>query len=414
MSGERGDYDLVIRGGRVVDPSEGLNTVLDVAVREGRIAAIAPTILVPTGARLLDAAGCLVTPAIIDHHVHCFEHVTDMGVHPDQVGVDQGVGTVVEQGTVGAATFAAFRTFIVEPATTDVLCYLSVHVAGDPKGGQHDLHSPDTANVKRTVKTCRDYPEIVRGIKAHAELGLYSRWGTKPLALAKLAAMEADLPLAAHVGNLFKASRAGADSPDDALRDSLTLLDPGDILVHPYTNNPGGLLDDDGRVKPEVRDAYERGVLLDLAHGTHFNLDTARRAIDGGLKPHIISSDAHHEVHGELRVAWGTRHLSYTLWGAMAKMLALGLTVEEVILMTTTTPAAVLRQQGRRGSLRVGRPADVSLLRLHTGDWLLRDGRGHVIRAERCLLPHALVRRGVVHEIAADMAFDLVEARLSA
>jgi len=414
MSDEGGDYDLVVQGGRVVDPADGVNAVLDVAVRDNCIAALASQIPVSPRARVLDAAGCLVTPGFIDHHVHCFEHVTDMGVHPDQVGVCQGVSAVVEQGTVGAATFAAFRNFIVQPSKTDVLCYLSVHVAGDPKGGLHDLHSPDTAHVKRTVKTCRDYPEIVRGIKAHAELGLYSRWGTKPLALAKLAAMEAGVPLAAHIGNLFKASKAAADSPDDALRDSLTLLDPGDILVHPYTNNPGGLLDENGKVKPEVRDAYERGVLLDLAHGTHFNLETARRGFDAGLRPHIISSDAHHEIHGEMRVSWGTRHLTYTLWGAIAKMMALGLTVEEVVAMTTTTPAAVLRQPDRRGSLRVGMPADISVLRLHTGDWLLRDRRGHAIRADRCLVPRFLVRRGTVHEIASDIAFDLVEARVSA
>jgi dihydroorotase len=409
-----GLYDLVVRGGRVLDPGQGIDAVLDVAVQDRRIAALSPGIAPSPRTRVVDATGCLVTPAIIDHHVHCFEHVTDMGVDPDLLGVGQGVGTVVEQGTVGAATFPAFKHFIVQPAQADVLCYLSVHVAGDPKGGQHDLHSPDTANVKRTVAVCRDHPELVRGIKAHAELGLYSRWGTRPLALAKLAAVEADLPLAAHIGNLFKASKGSADSADEALRDSLTLLDPGDILVHPYTNNPGGVLDDNGKVKPEVRDAYERGVLLDLAHGTHMNLEVARRCLDQGLTPHIISSDAHHEVHGEIRVAWGTRHLRYTLWGAIAKMLALGLTIEEVVTATTATPAAVLRQQDRRGSLRVGMPADISVLRLHRGDWLLRDGRGHSLRADNCLLPYVLIGRGTVHDVSSDMAFDLAEGRLSA
>ena len=409
-----GPYDLVVRAGRVLDPGQGIDAVLDVAVQDRRIAALGPGIAPSPQTRVVDATGCLVTPAIIDHHVHCFELVTDMGVHPDLLGVGQGVGTVVEQGTVGAATFAAFKHFIVQPAETDVLCYISVHVAGDPKGGQHDLHSPDTANVKRTVAVCRDHPDLVRGIKAHAELGLYSRWGTRPLALAKLAAVEAGLPLAAHIGNLFKASKESADSADEALRDSLTFLDPGDILVHPYTNNPGGVLDDNGKVKPEIRDAYERGVLLDLAHGTHLNLDVARRSLDQGLKPHIISSDAHHEVHGELRVAWGTRHLRYTLWGAIAKMLALGLTIEEVVTATTATPAAVLRQQDRRGSLRVGMPADISVLRLHRGDWLLRDGRGHSLRADNCLLPYVLIGRGTVHDVSSDMAFDLAEGHLSA
>jgi dihydroorotase len=144
------------------------------------------------------------------------------------------------------------------------------------------------------------------------------------------------------------------------------------------------------------------------------NLDVARRTLDQGLKPHIISSDAHHEVHGEMRVAWGTRHLRYTLWGAIAKMLALGLTLEEVVTATTATPAAVLRQQDRRGSLRVGMPADISVLRLHRGDWLLRDGRGHSLRADNCLLPYVLIGRGTVHDVSSDMAFDLAEGRLSA
>ena len=163
-----------------------------------------------------------------------------------------------------------------------------------------------------------------------------------------------------------------------------------------------------------VRDASAGGVLFDLAHGTHFNLETARRAFDEGLTPHIISSDAHHEVHGERRVAWGTRHLTYTLWGAIAKMMALGMTVEDVVRMTTSTPARVLRQEDRRGSLRVGMPADISVLRLHTGAWLLRDGRGHTIRADRCLLPRHLIRPGPVHQVTDDIPVDLAEARLSA
>jgi dihydroorotase len=403
------DYDLVIQAGRVLDPAQGIDTVLDVAVRNGRIAAVEPRIEARPNVRTIDAQGKVVTPGLIDHHLHCFEHFTDFGVDPDVAGKGMGVAAVVEQGTVGAATFPAFKKFVVNRAETTVFCYLSVHVAGDPKGGHWEFHGPGSADVRRTVKACVEHRDIIRGIKAHAEIGLYSRWGDRPLALAKAAAVEAALPLAAHIGHLFTTSKTSAGSPDDALRAFLPWLDAGDILVHPFTGNPGGILEPTGRVRPDVRDAYERGVLFDLAHGAHFDVDIARRALDQGFKPHIISSDIHHEVHGEVAIRWGERHLAYTLWGAMAKMMAIGLTVPEVIAMTSVAPAAVLGQQHRFGSLRVGMPAHAAVLELQTGDWSFRGWRGDRVRATCRLVPRVMVTEGRIHEFAHDAAFDMVE-----
>jgi len=402
------DYDLVIQGGRVLDPAQGIDAVLDVGVRGGCVAALEPRIDARLGVRTINARGRLVSPGLIDHHVHCFEHFTDFGVDPDAVGKRMGVVAVVEQGTVGAATFPGFKNFVVNRAETDVFCYLSAHVAGDPKGGHWEFHGPSSADVRRTVKTCLENRDIIRGIKSHAELGLYSRWGNKPLALAKAAATDAGLPLAAHIGHLFTSPKASSDSPDEALRDLLQLLDEGDILVHPFTNNPGGILDLNGRVKPEVREAYDRGVLFDVAHGVHFDVDIARRALDEGFKPHIISSDIHHEVHGEV---WGERHLAYTLWGVIAKMMALGLTVTEVVTMTTVTPSTVLGQQDRFGSLALGMPAHVAVLELQSGEWSFRGWRGDRVRATRRLLPRLVVKGARVHECEEDTAFDMVDAR---
>ena len=402
------DYDLVIQGGRVLDPAQGIDTVLDVGIRSGRVAGLEPRIEAPPGVRTIDARGRLVSPGLIDHHVHCFEHFTDFGVDPDAAGKRMGVVAVVEQGTVGAATFPGFKQFIVNRAETDVFCYLSVHVAGDPKGGHWEFHGPGSADVRRTVKTCLENRDIIRGIKSHAEVGLYSRWGNKPLALAKAAATDAGLPLAAHIGHLFMSSKT-SDSPDDALRDLLQLLDEGDILVHPFTNNPGGILDTNGRVKPEVRDAYDRGVLFDVAHGVHFDVDIARRALEEGLKPHIISSDIHHEVHGEVSIRWGERHLAYTLWGAIAKMIALGLTIPEVVTMTTVAPSAVLRQQDRFGSLTLGMPAHVAILELQSGEWVFRGWRGDRVRASLRLVPRLLVKGTRVYEYGENTAFDMVD-----
>src|SRR5207253_1711016 len=163
-----------------------------------------------------------------------------------------------------------------------------------------------------------------------------------------------------------------------------------------------GILDLNGRVKPEVREAYDRGVLFDVAHGVHFDVDIARRALDEGFKPHIISSDIHHEVHGEVFIRWGERHLAYTLWGVIAKMMALGLTVQEVVAMTTVAPSTVLRQRHRFGSLGLGMPAYIAVLELQSGDWSFRGWRGDRVRATRRLLPRLVVKGRRVHEFEQD------------
>lgn len=406
-------YDLVIQSGRVIDPSQGIDGIFDIGIRDARIAAVEPRIEAGANVRTVDARGKLVTPGVIDHHVHCFDHFTDFGIDPDRVGMDMGILAVVDQGTVGNSTFYGFKNFIVKRALTDVFCYLAIHMGGDPQGRLLDFHGPGSINSKGTIKVCLENRDVVRGIKAHAELGVYSTWGTQTLEMAKEAAKATDLPVEVHVGTLFPPAKGSKIDPDEVLKVMLPLIDKGDILIHPFTGNPGGILDTDGKVKPEVREAYERGVVFDVAHGSHFNLNVARKALDQGIMPHIISSDAHHEVHADVFIPWGEKHLVYSFWGTIAKLMALGFTVEDVVERITKAPAAQLRLEDRLGSLKVGLPADVSILEVENGDWTLKDARGNSINVTRRLVPRVAVKRGKIYQISLERIPDFAQSQLA-
>ena len=401
-------YDLVVQGGRVMDPAQGIDGLFDVGISNARITAVQPRIPVSPNIRTLDATGKLVTPGVIDHHVHCFDYFTDFGIDPDQVGLDMGIVAVVDQGTVGNSTFYGFRNYVVKRALTDVYCYLAINMGGDPQGRLIDFHGPGTVNMKGTIKVCLENRDVVRGIKAHAELGVFSNWGTQTLEMAKEAGRAVDLPVEVHVGTLFPPAKGTTVAPDEVLTAMLPLLEKRDILIHPYTGNPGGILDKRGTVKPEVRDAYDRGVIFDVAHGSHFNLDVARKALDQGIRPHIISSDSHHEVHADLFIPWGKRHLVYSFWGTIAKLMALGLTVEDVVEMITKAPAAQLRLEDRLGSLASGMPANVSILEVENGDWSMKDARGNSISVQRRMVPRVAIKGGKVYEVSIERIPDFV------
>lgn len=392
-------YDVVIQGGRVIDFAQGVDGLFDVGIRDARIADVAPRLEPGPTTRTVDATGKLVTPGIIDHHVHCFDHFTDFGIDPDRVGMDMGIVAVVDQGTVGNSTFYGFKNFVVKRARTDIFCYLAPHMGGDPQGRLIDFHGPGSVNEKGTIKCCLENRDIIRGIKAHAELGVYSRWGTETLEMAKAIARTVELPMEVHVGTLFPPAKGSSIDPDEVLKSMLPLLDKGDILIHPFTGNPGGILDKSGRVKTEVRDAYERGAIFDVAHGSHFNLEVARKGLDQGIVPHIISSDVHHEVHADIFIPWGQKHLVYSFWGTIAKLMALGMTVEQVIERVTRNPVRQLRIEDRFGSLRIGMPADVSITEVESGDWVMKDARNNPIKVTRRLVPRITVKRGRVFPI---------------
>jgi dihydroorotase len=371
-------YDLVLKGGRVIDPSSRLDGVLDVAVDQGVIARIASSIPPTEAARVIEIGGKIVTPGLIDLHAHVFEGVNRTGVNPDLAGVYAGVTTIVDAGSAGAATFGAFPRLILPHCHTEIVPFL--HICQTGLATMPDIIAESSVNLDDTVRVASQHRGLVAGIKARMVSPALEIMGMEMPKLAKRAAREAGIKLMVHIGDTEKRYDPKVIHP------LLSLLEPGDILTHYFTPNPGGVLDANGKLVPEAREAAERGVWFDTAHGRmNFSFDVGRRIIEQGLLPHCISTDL--TVPGRLNTV-------HSMTEMMTRFLGLGFTLPQVVTMSTANPAKAIGAEQRLGSLVVGRQADISVLEMQEGDWVVYDILGSPLRVDRALTPHLTVKRG--------------------
>ena len=403
-------YDLVLRGGRVIDPAQNLDSVCDVAIRHGRIADVRPHILTSTDQPVVDVTGQLVVPGLIDSHGHVFQYVTGrFGLDADLVGVESGVTTVIDQGGPSCMTLPAFRAHVVEAKRTRVRAFLSAYLVGGLEGHYYpSLYRPDCVDVDATVRAARENPDIVRGFKAHAEIGGFARWGLEVMKLSAQIGTLADLPLYIHFGQLWPLPESGTNGvdPDSILPDVVKLLRAGDILSHPFSKHTGSFVNKDGKLHPIVKEALAKGLKIDVGHGSHFSFDSARRVVDAGIIPDTLGADMHGyntrvpKPRGTPDAHPDTEHMffgttRFSLVSAMTSMLAIGFKLEQVVPMVTSNCAAMVGLSGTIGTLKSGVAADVSILNDERGVWTLQDNEGHQVKAERMLTPAFCVRKGV-------------------
>jgi dihydroorotase len=395
-------FELVLKGGRVIDPAQGIDGIHDVAVADGKIAAVAPDL--SGSGEVIDVRGALVLPGLIDTHAHVFRHVTGrFGLDADLVGVNSGVTTLIDQGGPSLMTFPAFRSYVVEPAASRVYAFLSAYLVGGMEGHYYpELYGPHGIDVDGTVKAALANRDLVKGIKAHAEIGGFSRWGIEAFRLSKQISREARLPLYIHFGQLWPLPAGGESrvDPDRILPDVLDLLEPGDVLAHPFTRHPGGFVGQDGRLHPMVREAVARGLKIDVGYGSHFSFAMAKKVLDAGIVPDTLGADMHgYNTRLPSEDAADQAHMfagvaNFSLVSAMTGLLACGVPLEKIVPMVTSHAAAMLGLGGEIGNLRPGSVADVSVLADERGRWTLRDNEGTEAVAERLLRPLFCLRAG--------------------
>lgn len=373
-------YDIVLKNGTVIDPSISRKKEMDLAISNGKIAALEESIDSSEAERALDVSGQFVTPGLIDLHTHVYYGGTHWGIDPRDPTVNPGVTTFVDAGSAGAGNFQGFKEFIIDGTERRVKSFLHIAFSGLASG----IYLPDQsiivgelsdiryAALGPAVETGKMFPEDVLGIKIRASVTAASNNGLQAIELAKRAAGELDIPLMVHVS-----------SPPPLIDEVLPRLRSGDILTHAFRGSPNSLLRN-GEIIPEFIDAVERGVRIDIGHGGNsFSFDVTRQLLDEGYRPDVISSDVH---------VFSIEGPAHDLLTTMSKFLNLGHPLMEVIEATTTAPSRVLGLDSDAGSLEEGRWADVTVLEIEKGEFQFLDSMGVEMTGTRRLSsPYCIV-----------------------
>jgi dihydroorotase len=381
-TGEQKPYDLLIKGGKVIDPSQGLEAELDVAVRGGKIASVASDLPEGQAEQVIRAHGKIVTPGLIDIHTHVFPYVGPYGIEPDPYCVRRGVTSVIDAGTSGAFTFPAFRRFIIERAATRIRALLHVVSIGMVAGSTPNMGELEDLRYcvpKLAVETANQNRELIVGFKIRFSEHYTGPNDLEGMRRGRAAADEAGLPIMIHIG--------GSYTP---LKEFLALMKKGDVVTHSFNGHPHGLLDASGKLTPEVVEARERGVLFDVGHGAgSFSFEVMEKCLGQGFAPDTISSDLYSaNINGPV----------YDLLTTLSKFLVLGMSLTDVIARATVDAARVFNFGAEIGTLKPGAEADVSVLELKDGEFTFTDSDGKTRTGRQKLEAVTTVKGGKVFE----------------
>ncbi len=341
-------FDVLLTGGRVIDPRHGHDGIADIGIAAGRIAAVGPDLPRDGAGHIEDVSGLLVVPGLIDLHTHVYHKATSLGVDPEPIARRSAVSTLVDAGSAGAGNFAGLRDFVIDSAGVRILAYLNISFAGiygfDKGVSVGEVVQRGLLNVDRCVETIEANRGLIVGVKVRLGGIVSEGIDIEGLDLALQAAERTGLPVMTHIG-----------PPPPSYEEILERMRPGDVLTHCYRPAPNAPVDDAGAVLPALRRARERGILFDIGHGMGaFAFDSAEAALAEGFAPDIISSDVHVlSVNGP----------AYDLLHTMSKLVTCGLPVPDAVRMATDAPAQAMRRSDL-GHLGPGATADITLLDL--------------------------------------------------
>ena len=384
--GPNDKFDLLVKGGEVLDPSQNLQARRDIGIRWGVIEAVEPDIPADRALKVLNVGGKLVTPGLVDLHAHVYPYGSAIGIPADELLTFQATTTMVSAGDAGANNFAAFRRFVVGQTRTRLYAFVHIANMGLTPFPVAELYNIDYAVVDACAKTVAENSDIAIGVKVRMSENIIAKNGIEPLRRSIEAATKAGggARVMCHIG--------GVETPK-LMSDILDMLRPGDILTHAYSglpNDAGAFTNivQDGRLLPAARAAKQRGVVFDVGHGGgSFDYTVAEAAIAAGATPDTISSDIH-------VFSGNTPGMPYLTW-VMSKFLNMGFSQEQVVAMATVNPARIINRLPKLGTLQVGAPGDVSVLELVEGPVEFVDTRDNKRQGKVQLRPANVVLAGV-------------------
>jgi dihydroorotase len=371
-------YDLLIKGGHVIDPASGTSAVMDVAISKGNIARVAVSIT-DSAEKVIPAKGMYVTPGFIDPHTHVFVGSNPglfangvNSVSPDDFTFRSGVTTVVDAGTSGWRSFPLFKNQVIDQSKTRILAFLNI--SGDGMtGADHEQNLTDM-QIDSTAVMIKKYPEIIAGVK----IGHYNGKDWAPFDRAIAAAGKTGKPLFVE-----------CHLPQYSLQDQLAKMRPGDMITHTFENisERMPIIGDDGKLRPFVLEAKKRGILFDLGHGgAGFWFDQAGPAVKQGFYPNSFGTDLH-----RFSMNSGMKDMA----NVMSKFMALGLSLEQVIAIATWNPAKAIHHE-ELGNLKEGGIADIVIMRVHDGTFGFMDSAQKSITGNKKLEVEMTLKQGKV------------------
>ena len=372
-------FDCIIKGGRVIDPFQKIDTILDLAIKGNKICSLDKDIKANKTHQVFDVKGKLIMPGLIDFHTHVYWGGTSLSIDSNKIGPKTGVTTFVDAGSSGAGNFLGFKYYIIDPSILEIFAFINISYVGISCLSKYFDYGEskilDLLNIPSVVDMIKKFPKIIKGIKVRVGYLASGNLELIPLYFALKASEISNKPLMVHI-----------DEPPPTTEQVISYLRKGDIITHSFRGGPNKFIDTNGKILSGLLRARERGVLIDIGHGSgSFSFDVSKKMIDAKFYPDIISSDLH-----MLSIKKPVIDLPTT----MSKFINLGMPLSKVILACTYVPASVISEEKEIGHLKIGSIANISIFELKKGNYEFYDAYNNKLIGTEKLFPIMTFKSG--------------------